>query len=170
MVDYFEIGYIANTHGLKGELKVKSYMSSEKRYEELEEILIDSNGTYQAYKIKQVRYQKDMVLLTLEGVDDINIAEKLKGHPIYMKREAAKKLQEDEYFIADLIGCEVFENNNLIGTIQDVFTAGASDVYNIKRNSKSDLLLPALKANIENIDIEARRVDVKIPRGLEDED
>ena len=169
MVNYFEIGHISNTHGLKGEMKVRPFTEDKKRYEELEKILIDIKGEYKEYDIESVRYQKDVVLLKLKGVDDIDAAEKLKNNYIYIQREDAKDLQEDEYFIADLIGLEVFENETLVGTLDDVFTAGASDVYVIKRKGKKDLLLPALKSIVKKVDVENKRIDVEIPRGLEDE-
>lgn len=169
MVNYFEIGHISNTHGLRGEMKVRPFTEDKKRYEELEKILIDIKGDYKEYDIESVRYQKDIVLLKLKGVDDIDAAEKLKNNYIYIQREDAKDLQEDEYFIADLIGLEVFENETLVGTLDDVFTAGASDVYVIKRKGKKDLLLPALKSIVKKVDVENKRIDVEIPRGLEDE-
>ena len=81
----------------------------------------------------------------------------------------AKKLDKNTYFIADLIGCEIFENETSIGILDDVFTAGASDVYVVKRKGKKDLLLPALKNVVKNIDVENKRIDVEVPRGLEDE-
>lgn len=169
MVDYFEIGHISNTHGLKGEMKVRPFTEEKKRYEELKKILINIKDEFKEFEIESVRYQKDVVLLKLKGVDDIDAAEKLKNHYISIQREDAKNLNENEYFIADLLGSEVFENEDLIGTLDDVFTAGASDVYVVKRKGKKDLLLPALKSIIKKVDVENKRIDVEIPRGLEDE-
>lgn len=103
MVDYFEIGHIDNTHGLKGEMKVRNYSKNPKRFEELKNILIDIHGKYEEYKIESVRYQKEIVLLKLVGVDQIEQAEKLKGLSIFIKREDAPKLEEGQYYIADLI-------------------------------------------------------------------
>ena len=169
MVEYFEIGHISNTHGLKGEMKVRPFTEDKKRYEELKKILINIKDEYKEYDIESVRYQKDIVLLKLKGVDDIDAAEKLKNRYISIAREDAKNLQNNEYFIADLIGSEIFQNEELIGILDDVFTAGASDVYVIKRKGKKDLLLPALKSIIKNVNVENKRIDVEIPRGLEDE-
>ena len=109
MVDYFEIGHIDNTHGLKGELKVRNYSSNPKRYEELKSILVDIKGNYEEFIIENVRYQKEIVLLKLKNVDTIEQAEKLKGLSIYINREDAPTLNEGEYYIADLLGCEVYE-------------------------------------------------------------
>ena len=168
MVEYFEIGQITNTHGLKGELKVRPFTESKKRFEELKSILVDFNGKLTKYDIEKIRYQNDVILLKLKGVDDIDEALKLKSHYIKIPRTDAKETNENEFFIADLIGCEVYQND-LIGIVDDVFTAGASDVYVIKRKGKKDLLLPAIESNIKKIDVENRRIDVEIPRGLDDE-
>lgn len=167
MVEYFEIGLVSNTHGLKGEIKVRPYTESMKRFEELSKIYIESNNVKTEYEIEKVRYQKDVILLKLKGIDVIEDAEKLKNHIISIPREEGKTLSENEFFIADLIGCEVYENE-FIGTVVDVFSTGGSDVYVIKREKQNDLLLPAIASVIKNIDVKAKRIDVEIPRGLLD--
>lgn len=166
MVDYFEIGHIDNTHGLKGEMKVRNYSNNPKRFEELKNVLVEKNGTYIDYQIESVRYQKDIVLLKFQGIDTIEDAEKLKGNYIYIKREDAQTLQEGEYYVADLIGSEVYENDTLIGVLDNIFTAGAADVYVIKRKGKDDLLLPALKNVVLETDVENKKIKVAIPDGL----
>ena len=169
MVDYFEIGQITNTHGLKGEVKVRPFTESPKRFEKLKFILIDFNGDLKKFEIESVRYQKeDIVLLKLKGIDVIEDAEKLKNLYIKIPRSEAKETKIDEFFIADLIGCEVYDKE-LIGVLDDVFTAGGSDVYVVKRDGKKDLLIPAIKSVIKKIDVENKRIDVEIPRGLDDE-
>ncbi len=169
MVDYFEIGHISNTHGLKGEVKVRPFTSKMKDYEKLKNIFVDFNGDLREYVIESVRYQKDVVLLKLKGVDDIDVAEKIKGKYIKIPRESAKELEDNEYFIADLIGCEVYQDE-LIGVVEDIFTAGASDVYVIKRKGKKDLLLPGIADVIKSIDVVNKKILVEVPRGLEDDE
>ena len=170
MVDYFEIGQISNTHGLKGELKVRPYTENAKRFEKIKRVLIrNKQDGFDEYEVQSVRYQKDIVLLKLKGIDDIDIAENLKTQSLIIPREDAKELEENEFFIADLIGCNVYENNEKIGELVDIFTAGASDVYVIKRAGKNDLLLPALESIIKNIDVKNKKIDVEVPRGLDDE-
>ncbi len=169
MVEYFEIGQISNTHGLKGEMKVRPFTEKNEDYAKLENILVDFNGTLKEYTVESVRYQKDVVLMKLKGVDDIEEAEKLKGHYIKIPRDSAKKINEDEYFIADLLGCEVYQDETLLGVLDDVFTAGGSDVYVVKRKGKQDLLLPAISSVIKKVDVVNQKVFVEVPRGLEDE-
>lgn len=170
MVEYFEIGLISNTHGLKGELKVRPYTENAKRFEKVRKVLIKkAKDNFEEYEVQSVRYQKDIVLLKLKGIDDIEVAEKLKTQSLFIPREDAKELDENEFFIADLIGCDIYENKERIGELVDIFTAGAADVYVIKRIGKKDLLLPALESIIKSVDVENKKIDVEIPRGLEDE-
>ncbi len=166
MVDYFEIGLINSTHALKGELKVRNYSNSQKRFEELKSILIKNGDEYVSYDIEKVRYQNDVVLLKLQGVDTIEQAETLKGKSIYIERKDAPKLNDDEYYVADLIGSKVYEGDTLLGELSDVFTAGAADVYVIKNKGKEDLLLPALKSVILETDVENKIIKVAVPEGL----
>lgn len=165
MVEYFEIGLISNTHGLKGEMKVRPYTESMKRFEELNKIYVEKNNEKTEYEIEKVRYQKDVILIKLKGIDTIEDAEKLKNHIISIPRKSGKTLMDNEFYIADLLGCEVYEND-FIGIVVDVFSTGGSDVYVIKREKQNDLLLPAITSVIKNIDVEAKRIDVEIPRGL----
>lgn len=169
MVEYFEIGQISNTHGLKGEMKVRPFTEKNEDYAKLKNILVDFNGTLKEYIVESVRYQKDVVLVKLKGIDDIEAAEKLKGHYIKIPRDSAKRISEDEYFIADLLGCEVYQDETLLGVLDDVFTAGGSDVYVVKRKGKQDLLLPAISSVVKKVDVINQKVFVEVPRGLEDE-
>lgn len=170
MVEYFEIGLVSNTHGLKGELKVRPYTENAKRFEKIRKVLIKkSEGNFEEYEVQSVRYQKDVVLLKLKGIDDIEVAEKLKTQSLFIPREDAKELDKNEFFIADLIGCDIYESEEKVGVLTDVFTAGAADVYVVKRSGKKDLLLPALESIIKSVDIENKKIDVEIPRGLDDE-
>ena len=169
MVEYFEIGHISNTHGLKGEVKVRPFTENKTDYAKLNNILIDINGALKEYTVESVRYQKDVVLLKLKEVNDVEVAEKLKGHYIKIPRDLAKKVDENEYFIADLIGCEVYQSEMLLGILDDVFTAGGSDVYVVKRKGKQDLLLPAIASVIKKVNVADKKIFVEVPRGLDDE-
>lgn len=169
MVEYFEIGQISNTHGLKGEMKVRPFTEKNEDCAKLKTILVDFNGTLKEYTVESVRYQKDVVLMKLKEINDIEDAEKLKGHYIKIPRDSAKKINEDEYFIADLLECEVYQDETLLGVLDDVFTAGGSDVYVVKRKGKQDLLLPAISSVVKKVDVVNKKVFVEIPRGLDDE-
>ena len=107
MQKYFEVGQIVNTFGINGVVKVKPFTDEIERFEELKFVLIEKNNQLVKYEIKEVKYQKQMVLLKLNGIDNINQAETFKGCYLKIERKYAKKLPEDTYFIADLIGLNV---------------------------------------------------------------
>lgn len=90
----------------------------------------------------------------------------MKGLSIYIKREDAPKLEDDEYYIADLIGSEVYEGDTLLGVLDNIFTAGAADVYVIKAKGKEDLLLPALESVILETDVKNKIIKVSVPEAL----
>ena len=169
MLEYLEIGKIVNTHGVKGELKVFPLTDNPERYKKLKGAYIsDAQGNMVYHEFMQVRFFKNFVLLTLKDITDMNQAEGLKNKILLVNRKDAVKLPEDTYFICDLIGCDIYENNSKIGTIGDVLQTGSNDVYVIKRENLKDLLLPAIKDVILNVDIDSGRIDVKLLKGLED--
>ena len=107
MQDIFEVGVITQTHGLKGEVKVFPTTDDPKRFEEIDSVMLDTGREKIPMEIKKVRYQKNMVLLTFKGYEDINLIEKYKKCSLYVSRENAAPLSENEFYIADLIGMDV---------------------------------------------------------------
>ena len=164
----FTIGKIVNTQGVRGEMRIMPHTDDPSRFELLNELKLKSGSSYDVYEILGIRYHKNFVLVKLKGIDDMTAAEKLKGREIVIEDHEALPLDEDEYYIRDLFGVEVYENDVKIGEIKDVFPTGSNDVYVVKREGKRDLLLPAIKSCLLNIDIAARRCDVCIPGGLDD--
>lgn len=133
MQAYFEVGQIVNTFGIKGFLKVKPFTDEASRFEELKKVYIVKKNEMQEVEIEEVSYQKDMVLLKLKGIDNLTEAEKYKGLYLKIDRKNAKKLPKGTYFIADLLGLEVYtEEGELLGKVDDIFNAGANDVYVVK--------------------------------------
>lgn len=131
--EYFEVGQIVNTFGVKGFLKVKPFTDEKERFEELKTIYICIKNEKKKVEIEEVKYQKDMVLLKVKGIDDLNEAEKYKGLFLKIDRKDGKKLPEGTYFIADLIGLEVYsDENQLLGKVDDIYNTGANDIYVVK--------------------------------------
>lgn len=156
MKEYLSVGQIINTHGLNGEVKVFPLTDDIKAFKTLEKIFIDNKETH----ILDVKFQNDKVILKIEGIDSIEQAMKYKNKYIEVKRDDAEKLSEGSYFIADLIGCTVYdENGEDLGKIADVIQTKSNDVYWIKE--KKELLIPALKDIVVNINIEEKKVIIK---------
>lgn len=167
MQEYLEVGQIVNTNGLKGLLKVNPFTDDMKRFEELKTVLILHKKELIEFEIEDVKYQKNQVLLKLKGIDSIEEAEKYKEDYIKINRKDAKKLPKDTYFIADLIGLEVYtDSNEYLGKVDDIFPTGSNDVYVVKDNLGKQILLPGIKDVIKQIDIEKNKIIVTLIKGL----
>lgn len=167
MKDYLEIGQIVNTHGLKGFLKVVPYTDDIERFSELKKLFVVYNKENIEFEIESVKYFKQMVILKLKGIDHINMAEKYKNCYIKIKREDAKKLEKNTYFIADLIGlCVYDEQNNKVGILDDVFSTGSNDVYVVKKDNGKQILLPAISSVIKNINLDEGKIIADISGGV----
>ena len=170
MKDYLAVGKVVNTHGIKGELKVYPMTSDLSRFDYLLFVHAEWEGELKEFRVLSARPHKNMILIKLKGIDTMNDAEKFKGKELWVERKHARKHEEDEYFICDLIGLKVYENGEYIGSVTEVIQTGSNDVYIIKDPDKStEILLPALKSVVKNVDIENNRMDVVVPEELEDE-
>ena len=168
---YFEIGKIVNTHGIKGDLKVIPLTDDIKRYDKLEWVYIDANGELEKYTIETVKYHKQNVLLKLKGVDNMNEALPLKNSFIKIPRELAIKLPDNTYFICDLIDCEVIdENGKVLGKVTDIIETGSNDVYVVKDGTNKEVLIPAIKDVVRNVDIQQKIISVNLLEGLVDDE
>ena len=162
---YLEAGKIVNTHGLRGEVKITPWTDYPEVFEELDKLYLEDGISF---KIKSVKYHKSSVIVKLLGVDYVDEAEKLKNKIVYVPRESLDNLAEDTYFVVDLIGLDVFEDENFIGKLTEVITTGSNDVYVVKREGEKDILLPALKEVVLDVNINEGFMKVKIPEGLLD--
>lgn len=165
MKDILRVGKIVNTHGLKGEVKVIPLTDDPKRYNDLEFVLIDGIER----KIQGVKYQKDRVIVKVEGINSIEEAEKYKNKYMEIPREYAVPLEEDSYYIADIIGCTVYDTNGKdLGKIFDVIQTKNNDVYWIKK--PKELLIPVLLEIVTDIDVENKKITIKPVGEWQDED
>lgn len=165
--EYFEIGQIVNTFGIKGVVKVNYFTDDPLEFEKLKTILVEKNKKLLEFEIEEAKLHKNQVLLKLKGINDINEAEKYKGCYIKLPREKAKKLPENTYFIADLIGIEVFtDNGELLGKVDDIYNSGSADIYVIKDELGKQILLPGIKEVIKEIDVDNEKIIVHLIDGL----
>lgn len=165
--EYFEIGQIVNTFGIKGIVKVNPFTDDISQFEKLKSILVDKKSKLLEMQIEEVKYSKNQILLKLKGVDTIEEAEKYRNCYLKLPREKAKKLPPNTYFIADLIGLKVYtDEGNLLGTLEDIYNSGASDIYVVKDELGKQILLPAIKDVIKQIDLEEEKIIVHLIKGL----
>ena len=164
---YFEIGQIVNTFGIKGFVKVNPFTDDMQRFEELHEVFVVKNKEMLKMQIEEIKYQKNVVLIKFKGIEDINMAEKYKGCYIKIKREDARKLPKDTYFIADLIGLTVYdENGNILGKVDDIYNNKVHDIYVVKDDLGKQILLPSTKEVIKQINVDEDRIVVHLIDGL----
>ncbi len=167
---YFEIGQIVNTFGTKGEIKVNPFTDDISQFEKWKVIYVKDKGNLIPVEIEGVKYQKYVVILKLKGIDKIEDAEKLRNDILLIDREHAKKLPEGKYFIADLIGLEVYTDEGvLLGKVDDIYNTGATtDTYVIKDELGKQILLPGSKEVIKSVDLDSEKIIVHIIKGLLD--
>ena len=169
MEEMLRVGVITTTHGVRGEVKVYPTTDDAERFLELEEIWLDTGKERLPLKIQNVKFFKNMVILKFEGYDDINAVQAWRQKDLLVTREQAVELQEDEYFIGDLIGLHVEdEEGNALGVLRDVLETGANDVYLVSRNGEKDLMLPAINDCIREVDLESGIMRVRVLPGLLD--
>ncbi len=170
MDDLFQVGIITSTHGVRGEVKVYPTTDDVRRFKRLKEVILDTGKEQKTLEIESVKFFKQMVILKFKGLDNLNDVESYRQKSLYVTRANAVRLSRDEYFIADLIGLAVYdESDKELGTLEDVMSTGANDVYVIKLINGGELLLPAIKQCILNVDINAGRMQVHVLDGLLEE-
>lgn len=169
MEDLLQVGIITSTHGVRGEVKVYPTTDDPRRFRRLREVVLDTGREKLNLEIEGVKFFKQFVILKFKGLDNINDMEKYRQKSLYVTRKNAVRLQRDEYFIADLIGLKVQdEDGTELGTVKDVIETGANDVYEVEMADGRSLLLPAIKQCILNVDVENGMMQVHVLEGLLD--
>ena len=169
MESLLRVGVISNTHGIRGEVKVHPTTDDINRFKDLKEIILDTGKEKKDLTITGVKFFKQMVILKFKEFDNINDIERYKGCDLYVTRENAVPLEENEYFIVDLIGCDVItDEEEPLGKLIDVMLTGANDVFIVKTKQGKEILLPYIEDCIKSIDIENKIIRVHILPGLLD--
>lgn len=167
MEDMLQVGVITATHGVRGEVKVFPTTDDPARFKKSQILILDTGRERLTLKVRNVKFFKQFVILKFEGIDNINDIEKYKRCPLLVRREDAVPLEDDEYFIADMIGILVeTEDGDTFGTLKDVIKTGANDVYVIASETHGEVLIPAIKECILEVDIEAGRMKIHLMEGL----
>jgi 16S rRNA processing protein RimM len=169
MKDYLVIGKIGGAHGVRGEVKIIPLTDDVRRFSSLKECMIldEKERVKETKEVEKARVDDTRTLVKFKGIDDRDEVGKLTGFYIAVSREDAVKLPEGRYFIADLIGLKVVDDERgELGTIKDIINSGASDIIIVKRKGKNELLIPYLNAIVYEVDITGGTMKVKLPEGL----
>ncbi|MBQ7410721.1 MAG: 16S rRNA processing protein RimM [Clostridia bacterium] len=167
MNKYLELGQIVNVKGLKGEVKVNSFTDDNTKFERIPKVFLKRKENLTEYEIEKVGYAKNQVIIKFKGVNSVEEAETLRNSYIVVDREIFGELPEGVYYIADLIGLDVFtESNEYLGKVDDIFSTGSNDVYVVKDELGKQKLLPGIDEVIKQIDLESGKIIVNLIEGL----
>lgn len=167
MEELLQVGVISSTHGVRGEVKVFPTTDDINRFKKLKQVILDTGREQRTLEVEGVKFFKNMVILKFKGIDNINDIEKYKGKSLYVDRANAVKLKKNEYFIADMIGMQVFtEDGELFGVLKDVLETGANDVYILDTEKHGEVLIPAIKQCILGVDVENLKMVIHLMEGL----
>lgn len=167
MTQYLEIGQIVNTFGIKGMVKIKPFSEDITRFDRLEKVYVKNKIGKKIYEIEEVKYHKNMVLIKFKGIENPEDANLLRDSYLLVDRADEEPLEEGTYYIVDMIGLEVFdEDNKLLGKLEDIFNTGSNDIYVVKDEQGKQILLPAIKDVIKKVDMDNKKVIVHLIPGL----
>ena len=167
MQEFLEIGQIVNTFGIKGFVKVNPFTDNINRFDDLKKVYIKNKSQKYELEIEEVKYHKNMVLIKFKGIDKVEDAESLRNSYILVNRKDEKDLDEGTYYIVDLLGLDVYtDEGELLGKLEDIYNTGSNDIYVVKNELGKQILLPAIKDVIKEINIENRKIIVHIINGL----
>lgn len=167
--DMLQVGVITATHGVRGEVRVYPTTDDPARFKKLKKVLLDTGKEQKELEIAQVKFFKNMVILKFREFDNINEVEGYRQAGLFVTRRQAVPLKKDEYFIADLEGLAVrTEDGRELGILQEVLQSAANDVYVVRNSAGRELLIPAIKDCIREVDVEAGIMTVHLLPGLEE--
>lgn len=169
MEDWLRVGVISSTHGVRGEVKVFPTTGDVKRFQKLKEVWLDTGKEKLPLAIQGVKFFKQFAILKFKGYDSLNDIEPYKGKELWVTRENATPLEEDEYYIADLIGLQVIsDEGESLGELTDVLQTGANDVYCVRMADGREALFPAIAECVQTVDLEKGTMVVHVMEGLLD--
>lgn len=165
--EFITIGKVVSTQGNKGEVNVLPLTDSIDRFKNLATVFLRNNHSQAILNIEKIRIKEDMAILKLKDIENIEEAKTIVGSFLEVERKNAVKLPKDAYFIFEIIGLEVYtENNVFLGKVENVISTGSNDVYVVKRKDKEELFIPAIHDVVKNIDLEKKRITINIVDGL----
>ena len=166
MEQFLQVGVISSTHGIRGEVKVFPTTDDPSRFKKLKKVLLDEGKERLELEVQSVKFFKQFVIVKFKGIDNINDIEKYKGKGLFVPREDAVPLDEDEYYIADLIGMEVFTGDGHFGVVKDVMETGANEVYIVESDDHGEVLIPAIRQCVLDVNVEEKKMLVRLLDGL----
>lgn len=170
MEDMLRVGVITSTHGLLGEVKVFPTTDDMTRFKKLKKVFVDLGREQLELNIASVRFFKNLVILKFKEYGNINEVERLLKKDLLITRDQAVPLAENENFICDMIGLNVVTDDNIeIGTLKDILQTGANDVYIVETKEGKEVLIPAIKQCVLDVNLDEKKVTVHLLEGMLEE-
>lgn len=167
MDQFLKVGVISSTHGIRGEVKVFPTTDSLNRFKKLKDVMVSFRGENIPLEVEGVKFFKQFAILKFKDIDSINDVEKYKGMDLLVDRKNAVKLEKNEYFKADLLGLKaISDDEQYKGVLDDILETGANDVYVIKLEDGRELLLPAIKECVLDVDLKNTTLKFHLMDGL----
>ena len=166
MEQFLQVGVISSTHGIRGEVKVFPTTDDPMRFKKLKKVFLDTGRERLELEVQSVRFFKQFAIVKFKGIDNINDIERYKGKGLFVPREDAVPLGEDEYYIADLIGMEVFTEDGHFGVVKDVMETGANEVYIVESDKHGEVLIPAIRQCVLDVNVEEKKMKIRLMDGL----
>ncbi len=162
------VGRIVKTHGLKGEVKLIPYFEPFEQYEEFKTLHVKPKGEEKTeFLVQRVRYQNKFIILKLEGFENINAAEALLNQEVEISERYLPGLEENEFYWHDLVGLSVYdETGGFLGKVEEIFPTGSNDVLVVRREGE-ELLLPAIREVVLEVELKEGRLKVRPQEWLE---
>jgi len=165
--EFIIIGKVVSTQGNKGEVNVLPLTDSTDRFKNLATVFLRSDNSQTILNIEKIRIKKDTVILKLKDIENIKEAKTIVGSFLEVERKNAVKLPKNTYFIFEIIGLEVYtENNVFLGKVENVISTGSNDVYIVKGKNKKELFIPAIREVVKNVSLEKKRITINMIDGL----
>ncbi|MGB2782316.1 MAG: ribosome maturation factor RimM [Atribacterota bacterium] len=165
--EFIIIGKVLSTQGNKGEIKVLPLTDSIDRFKKLTSIFIRKNNNRKTLDVEKIRIKENMVIIKLKDIENINDAKTVVGSCLEVERENAVKLPKGTYFVFEIIGLKVYDENNIfLGKVENVISTGSNDVYVVNKKDKEELYIPAIHDVVKNIDLENKRITINMVDGL----
>ena len=165
--EFITIGKVVSTQGNKGEVNVLPLTDSTDRFKNLDTVFLRNSNSRTTLNIEKIRIKENTVILKLKDIENIQEAKMIVGSFLEVERKNAVKLSKDTYFVFEIIGLEVYDDNNIfLGKVENVISTGSNDVYIVKIKNKKELFIPAIREVVKNVNFEKRRISIKMVDGL----
>ncbi len=165
--EFITIGKVVSTQGNKGEVNILPLTDSTDRFKNLVTVFLRNNNSQTTLIIEKIRIKENTVILKLKDIESIQEAKMIVGSFLEVERKNTVKLAKDAYFIFEIIGLEVYtENNIFLGKVENVISTGSNDVYIVKSKNKKELFIPAIHEVVKNVNLEKKRITIKMVDGL----